>query len=620
MNVVFLMFDSLNRNLLSAYGCGWTKTPNFKRLEERAVTFDQCYAGSLPCMPSRREIHTGRYNFLHRSWGPMEPYDDSMPELLKEHGIHSHLCSDHQHYWEDGGATYHTRYSSWECIRGQEGDCWKVTPESFNPETPKANRDGIFFSKTGLLQQQDHVNRSFIKGEADYPLVRTINEGIDFLERNRDAGPWFLQLECFDPHEPFNAAPEYRSQYPEDYRGPQYDWPPYYVVTEDDSTKKHLRTQYAALLTMVDHYLGKVLDTFDRYGLWENTALIVGTDHGYLLGEHDWWSKTVMPVYDEIAHIPLFIYTPDCREYGGQHRQTLVQTIDIPETILDLYGIPKTESMQGFSLLPALKEEVKLRDYVLFGFHGAHVNIFDGRYCYMRAPLSQENGPLFEYTLVPMHMRSRFSAKELKTATLCEPFSFTKSCPVLKVRKSGMANDSSLARILNNPDSPEAYTIDNNNLVNAANFGSKLFDMKKDPRQECEIDDICQEARLGELIRQGMLANDAPAEQFERIGLPMNRRVTEEDIREGRNREKKLYVPPLLPERSWARSGINAYKMLMRFFDPGDADRVSRIIKEALSGTDHIDDNAVVSAIPRLAEGRTKEMLTYFVRLAGRTY
>lgn len=68
-------------------------------------------------MPARRELHTGRYNFLHRSWGPMEPFDDSMPEILKDHGVHTHLTTDHYHYFEDGGATYHTRYRSYEAFR-----------------------------------------------------------------------------------------------------------------------------------------------------------------------------------------------------------------------------------------------------------------------------------------------------------------------------------------------------------------------------------------------------------------------------------------------------------------------------------------------------------------------
>ncbi len=121
MKAIMIMYDSLNRHMLAPYGCEWTKTPNFERLAERCVTFDKCYVGSLPCMPARREIHTGRYNFLHRSWGPMEPYDDSMPEILKRNGIYSHLISDHYHYWEDGGCTYHNRYSSWENVRGQEG-------------------------------------------------------------------------------------------------------------------------------------------------------------------------------------------------------------------------------------------------------------------------------------------------------------------------------------------------------------------------------------------------------------------------------------------------------------------------------------------------------------------
>ena len=112
MRAVMVMFDSLNRKMLSSYGCEWTETPNFKRLAERSVTFENCYAGSMPCMPARREMHTGRHNFLHRGWGPLEPFDDSVPQMLRNHGIHTHLTTDHQHYWEDGGATYHNRYST----------------------------------------------------------------------------------------------------------------------------------------------------------------------------------------------------------------------------------------------------------------------------------------------------------------------------------------------------------------------------------------------------------------------------------------------------------------------------------------------------------------------------
>ena len=124
MKAVMVMFDTLNRRMLPPYGCDWIHAPNFSRLAERTVTFDNCYVGSMPCMPARREMHTGRYNFLHRSWGPLEPFDDSTPEILSENGVYTHLSTDHQHYFEDGGASYHTRYDSWEFHRGQEGDAW----------------------------------------------------------------------------------------------------------------------------------------------------------------------------------------------------------------------------------------------------------------------------------------------------------------------------------------------------------------------------------------------------------------------------------------------------------------------------------------------------------------
>ncbi|MFP3903163.1 MAG: sulfatase-like hydrolase/transferase, partial [Armatimonadota bacterium] len=79
MRVIMVMFDTLNRRFLPPYGCDWIHAPNFQRLAERTVTFSNAFVGSMPCMPARREIHTGRYNFLHRAWGPLEPFDDSMP-------------------------------------------------------------------------------------------------------------------------------------------------------------------------------------------------------------------------------------------------------------------------------------------------------------------------------------------------------------------------------------------------------------------------------------------------------------------------------------------------------------------------------------------------------------
>ena len=127
MKAVFVLFNSLNRTAISCYGETWIHTPNFARFAARAVAFDGHFVGSLPCMPARRDLHTGRLNFLHRSWGPLEPFDNSFPEMLREANIHSHLVTDHMHYFEDGGATYSraVRYLGFRARTGRrpvEGD------------------------------------------------------------------------------------------------------------------------------------------------------------------------------------------------------------------------------------------------------------------------------------------------------------------------------------------------------------------------------------------------------------------------------------------------------------------------------------------------------------------
>ena len=114
MRAIMLMYDTLTRNYLPNYGCDFTIMPNFERLGTKSVTYDEFYGGSMPCMPARRELHTGKYNFLNRGWGPLEPFDNSAITALKKHGIYTHLVTDHSHYFEDGGCTYHGRYNTWE--------------------------------------------------------------------------------------------------------------------------------------------------------------------------------------------------------------------------------------------------------------------------------------------------------------------------------------------------------------------------------------------------------------------------------------------------------------------------------------------------------------------------
>ena len=245
-------------------------------------------------MPARRELHTGRHNFLHRSWGPFEPFDDSTFTILKRNGVYTHLVSDHYHYWEDGRATYHHRYSSWVNVRGQEGDAWK--DEVADPEIPE---------HLGRIARQRWVNRKYMQEEKLTPQAQTFAAGLEFLQTNREQDNWYLQIETFDPHEPFFTLKQWKDRYNYDWDGPHFEWPNYARVTEDPDAVEYLRYQYAALLTQCDHYVGTVIDFMDAHDMWRDTMLLVVTDHGFLLGEHDWWGKVRMPWYNETAHIPL---------------------------------------------------------------------------------------------------------------------------------------------------------------------------------------------------------------------------------------------------------------------------------------------------------------------------
>lgn len=486
MKAIMVMFDSLNRRMLEPYGCDWVHTPNFQRLSHRTVTFDNCYVGSMPCMPARRELHTGRYNFLHRGWGPLEPYDDSMPEILKKNGIYTHLITDHYHYFEEGGCDYHTRYSSWEISRGQEGDPWIADLR------PRQDRDYLIDPHNNPMRVQDIINRLYMQDEADQPQPKTFAMGERFLRTNRAQDNWFLTIETFDPHEPFFTSQHYKDLYPHQYSGPVFDWPSYTRVSETPEQVQHMRYENAALHSMCDHYLGKLLDLMDELNLWDDTLLIVNTDHGFLLGEHDWWAKVVQPFYNEVAHTPLFIWDPRCRKQN-ERRHSLVQMIDFAPTLLDYFGVPAPGDMQGKSLAATISEDHPVRQAALYGAFGGHVNITDGRYVYMRAPARDDNLPLYEYTLMPTHMRHTFDVAELQDIQIAEPFSFSKGCRTMKIAGRPW--------------------------VDAHAFGTKLFDLSRDPSQERPIEDKAVEERLIAQMQQIMKDTDAPLEQYERLGL-----------------------------------------------------------------------------------------------------
>jgi hypothetical protein len=159
------------------------------------------------------------------------------------------------------------------------------------------------------------------------------------------------------------------------------------VVTERDAA--HIRANYGAKLSMIDHWLGRVLEQVDQLG--EDVAVVVCTDHGHYLGEHDTFGKPASPIWNTLGHIPLMIRWP-----GGPagRSNALTTTVDLHATLCDVFGIVPEHRTHGESLVPLLTGGAdSVRDHLLAGYWSRHVYVIDQDRVYGRSAVS-DNFPL----------------------------------------------------------------------------------------------------------------------------------------------------------------------------------------------------------------------------------
>ena len=494
MKTIMILMDTLNRHMLPCY-CPEAEavTPNIDRLAERSMVFENHYIASAPCMPARRDILTGRVNFLERGWGPIEPFDITFPELLKEQGVFSHIVTDHCHYAELGGEGYMQKYNTWELIRGQEIDVWGSQVKE--PAFPE--------HYIGRVGRQYQCNRQHFKTDADYPTPRTFAAAAKWLRDNQGADNYVLQVEVFDPHEPFDATEEFKAMYPDEFQD-VYEWPRYDRLGEAETPDaiEHLRHMYYATLSMADKWLGKLLDEMDAQNLWEDTLVIFTSDHGHMLGEHNETGKNRFHAWNEMSRIPLLVHLPGGRN-AGRHVQALTQNIDIMPTLLDYYGVDrKALKLHGKSWMPLFEGAEKIREYAIYGWFGMPVNITDGRYTYFRAAASAENGPLYQYYAMPVTFLSYLGRMYAKETVETGRFLERTDMPVYRL------NQTLLNRLTGrkNEEIPEIYE-------------NKLFDVSADPAQENPLQEERTEERMKAALIKTMREHDAPEEQFDRLGL-----------------------------------------------------------------------------------------------------
>lgn len=488
MKTVLILFDSLNCGYMESYNPqAWVKTPNLKRFAERSLQFENHFIGSMPCMPARRDIMTGRLGFLERGWGGLEPFDVTLPGLLRERGGFTHMATDHYHYLELGGEGYLQVCDTWECFRGAENDPWvSVVGQS-------GTRKGSHPDRYGKYNAQYELNKERFAAEADWPGPQTFQSACDWVERNRDADNVLLWVETFDPHEPFDAPREFLELYGDAYEGKEFNWSAYApVIDEPPEALERLQKWYAANLTMIDKWFGRFIETLERSGWLDDTLVIVTTDHGHFLGEHGYTGKNQIPCYDCFANIPLLVHLPGGAR-GGERIGALTQNIDILPTLLDVSGFPAPDGVHGVSWRPLLEgRATEVHESVIYGYFGMQVNITDGRHTYMRGSVTEANEPLYEYKATPTGFRRLISRPPVGAG----PFLRHTSYPVFRWPASGRRQWADQ---------------------------TMLFDRQRDPEQLTPLVDSAVEARMADLLRQALAAHDSPDEQRVRLGLGPDR-------------------------------------------------------------------------------------------------
>jgi len=381
VNVLFIVVDDLN-NTIGCYGHPVVNTPNIDKLAARGILFRNAYCDFAVCNPSRSSFLTGlrpeTLGILDNRTPLSGVLGDriTLPALFRQNG-------------------YHTI------------DIGKVFNGSVDENDPNAWDEEYHFGVTKLGRQGVGRNMShdqlawcrWLEAEGtdeDQADGQTAAKAIEFLKKDHDR-PFFLAIGFAKPHDPFNAPKKYFEQYPLELCTPPVlpeGWKPPYDYTLPGQTtifnnftdrdKREFLRAYYACTSYMDAQMGKVLDAMEEEGLMENTLIFFFGDHGYHLGEHNWWNKVT--VYEKCNNAPLIVVSGD-RSVAGKETTAMVEFLDFYPTIAsfcNLEGIP--EYLEGKSFEEIISNpDASFRDHVSIitrrgGFIGRSVKTREWRY------------------------------------------------------------------------------------------------------------------------------------------------------------------------------------------------------------------------------------------------
>ena len=318
-NLIFLNTDTFRADNLQAYGGnGLVKCPRLDKFSEDSVVFEDCYPEGMPTIPIRRVLMTGRrilpYHYFHQhepvqtaGWHELYYEDQTIAEALHEAGYSTAFFADIPHL-QRPGKNFHRGYRYYEWSRGHEVDYYEQAPadlqEIVPTHYPQEFWDRWIEMNPGRpdFMRQYLANRKRYETECEALIELTAKNVISWLRRNHDKTPFFLHLEAFDPHEPWDPPKRFLDEYMPNATGPTWWEPPYADIEVPPEGVERLRANYAGESMCVDYWIGEILDTIGELGLFDNSVVAFFSDHGSLLGEQGVFLKGPTRIRRQVTH------------------------------------------------------------------------------------------------------------------------------------------------------------------------------------------------------------------------------------------------------------------------------------------------------------------------------
>jgi arylsulfatase A-like enzyme len=387
LNLIVIVGDTFRRDNLTCYGPKWLEkleTPNLDRFARESVIFEDAYAEGMPTIVIRRTLYTGRraipcYYFRQHEdvqlpgWHALYYEDVTLAETLLEAGYVNALISSLYHQFKPG-RNFHRGFHTWRWIRGLEQDYYGTSPHSLLDVSDLVSQEYLSrFPNLHRFLSQYKANREVWKQEGESVSQIVAQTAIRWLNDNYRQQPFYLHVECFNPHEPWDPPRRFLEKYIPDARDPSFIEPPYDTVPLPNFIKERFRANYAGEVSCVDYWIGNLLDTIRQVGLFDNSVVVFMSDHGAMLGEHGQFVKGPDKLRGQVTRIPLLIRVPGT-EYAGKRIAGFVQIPDVMPTLLHLLGLEAPSRVTGANVWPLVTGEIiGLRDTVVqtYGWIGA---------------------------------------------------------------------------------------------------------------------------------------------------------------------------------------------------------------------------------------------------------